>query len=255
MVNKLPWQHLGADHPMREELRLDLGPLSMAELFVLLIFAATVVAWSTQDFVADRLGDLKSAYTDASIAMMAAMLLFIVPAKDGTGAWRPLLDWAALVRTPWHILFLLGGGFALASAFQSTRLAEWVGDCLSGLEGTPLPVLMLIVTLTMTFLTEVTSNVATATVLLPVLGRLACSIGIDPGLLLLPATLAASNAFMLPMATPPNAIVFSSGRVTIATMAKTGFIINVCASVITVFWVLTVGRLVFSMGGTAAHCT
>merc|ERR1719235_2019761 len=104
----------------------------------------------------------------------------------------------------------------------------------------------------MTFLTNVTSNVATATVLLPVLAKLACSIGIDPGLLLLPATLAASNAFMLPMATPPNAIVFSSGRVTIATMAKTGFIINVCASVITAFWVLTVGRLVFSMGDTAA---
>jgi sodium-dependent dicarboxylate transporter 2/3/5 len=160
--------------------------------------------------------------SDTGIAMTAALALFLVPVGDG----RRALDWATAERMPWGVLILFGGGLSLAAAIQGSGLALWLGEAMGGLRALPVFVVILLVTTLITFLTEFTSNTATAAAFLPLASSLAVGIGVDPLLLVVPAALAASSGFMLPVGTPPNAIVFASGRLTIGQMARAGFALD-----------------------------
>jgi sodium-dependent dicarboxylate transporter 2/3/5 len=163
---------------------------------------------------------------DAVIAIGAAALLFLLPAGRADGERRRVLDWATAERIPWGVLLLFGGGLSLASAFGTTGLDVWLGGVLSGM-GSPSPVVALLgVTGLIVFMTELTSNTATTSTMLPVLAAAADGMGLDARPLVIAAALSASCAFMLPVATPPNAIVFGSGRLTIRQMATAGMWMN-----------------------------
>jgi len=169
--------------------------------------------------------------TDHVIAILGVVLCFLVPAgaKDRPG--EALLDWRTAETIPWGVLLLFGGGMSLATAITATGLSAWIGGELSGLASLPDLLLIALITALVIFLTEVTSNIATASALMPVLGALALSSGIDVSLLAAPLALAASCAFMLPMATGPNAVAFSTGRVSLPTMAAAGLRLNLLAIV------------------------
>ena len=165
--------------------------------------------------------------------MAMALLLFLIPSRaSDPQAGRTVLDVDVFRRVPWHIVLLFGGGFALASGFQSTGLSGYVGQQFAGLEGISPPVMIAGVCTILTFLTELTSNTATTELLLPILASAGATLGINPLMLMVPATLAASCAFMMPVATPPNAVIFGSGRVRIAEMAKVGLLLNLIGVVV-----------------------
>lgn len=169
---------------------------------------------------------------NTQIAVMGALATFLVPAghrKDGKG--EALMNWEALSRLPWNVVILFGGGLSLAAALGSTGLADWLGAQLEFLADFPIPLLILIIVAVVVFLTELTSNVATTTAFLPVLGVIAIEAGVPPDQLVVPVAIAASTAFMLPVATAPNAIVYASGAVTQGQMIKAGFRINLAAIV------------------------
>ena len=168
--------------------------------------------------------------TDPAIAMSGAFLLFIIPSSKGNSGF--ILDWDTAKTIPWDIIILMGGGFALAAGFSESGLTQWLASQLTVLQGVHFFVLIVVVVLFVTFLTEMTSNAATATLFIPVMGALAITMDLHPFTLMVPAALAASMAFMLPVATPPNAIVFASRQVTIAQMAKTGFTLNIIGALI-----------------------
>ena len=155
------------------------------------------------------------------------MLLFTIPARrNESGEREYLMDWPTAARLPWGILLLFGGGFSIAAGFSESGLSLWCGRMFAGL-GLESPIVVVIgVCLLMTFMTEVTSNTATTQVMLPILARVSQSMGVSPLMLMLPATVSASCAFMMPVATPPNAIVFGSGYVDMGRMVKSGIIIN-----------------------------
>jgi sodium-dependent dicarboxylate transporter 2/3/5 len=239
---KVPRTALPHDHPAQRTLNASLGPWTSSEFRVAVIFSLAVLGWVSRQYVVTALGYGPKAITDATIAITVALVLYLVP--DGSPERRPLIGWTETARTPWHILLLFGGGFALAAGFAQTGLSNWLGSQLaSWVQGMHIGLVILAVVLLMTFLTEVTSNTATATVLLPVIAGLAVEMGIAPEILMLPATLAASCAFMLPVATPPNAIVYGSGLVTLPQMARAGLWINCGTAVIITVWMLTWGRL------------
>ena len=205
------------------------GPWSSAEKRVLVVFALTAAAWVFRTapfggwvnwFGADGAGD-------STVALAAVVVLFLVPDGDD-GA---LLDWDTAKTIPWGLLLLFGGGIAIADAFSSSGLADAIGDALSGVAGAPSVVVVLVICLSTTFLTEVVSNTATTTLLMPLLFTAAIAGGIDPPLLLVPATISASCAFMLPVATAPNAIVHGTGKVPSRVMAAEGIRLNVVAGV------------------------
>lgn len=167
---------------------------------------------------------------DGTSAILMAVILFLIPSRKERGS--RLLDWATASRLPWQILLLFGGGFALATGFKESGLSIWFGGHLAGVASLhPLWVILLI-SLAMTFLTELTSNTATTEMILPILAGMSISSGIDPLLLMIPATMSASMAFMLPVATPPNAIIFGTGRISVARMARTGLFINLAGAVV-----------------------
>ncbi|MCG8462194.1 MAG: anion permease [Holophagales bacterium] len=197
-----------------------LGPPSTAERRVAWVFVLTGLSWMARPLLSPYLPGL----SDAGIAMAAALVLFAVPVDWRRGCF--VLDWQATSRLPWGVLLLFGGGLSLASAINATGLAEAIGQSLTGLGALPLPVLTLAVVALVVFLTELTSNTATAAAFLPVLASIAIGLGRDPLLLLIPATLAASCAFMLPVATPPNAIIYGSGRVSVPQMVRAGLRLN-----------------------------
>jgi sodium-dependent dicarboxylate transporter 2/3/5 len=199
----------------------ELGTLSTYEKRVLAVFVVTVLAWISRKYIVGALGI--SGITDTTVAIGAVFLLFTVPAGDREGA---LLDWSDLTRMPWGVLLLFGGGFALAAGISHSELSNWIGAQLSVVAAAPLVVILLCLAALIVFLTEITSNTATTTTFLPVIAALALEIGQPPLMLVIPATLAASCAFMFPVATPPNAIVFGSGQVNIANMVRAGFWIN-----------------------------
>jgi len=204
---------------LREE-RGALGSISRAEWTVGAITALTATAWVSRPLIERWF----PAVTDAGIAMAGALLLFVVPLE-----WRPLrvsLTWTHAERLPWSVLILFGGGLSLAAAIEQTGLAGWIGAALSALAGWPVFAVILVVTTVVIFLTELTSNTATAAAFLPLVASLAIGIGADPMLLAVPTALAASCAFMMPVATPPNAIVYGTGAITIPQMAKAGMWLN-----------------------------
>lgn len=214
---------------VREELRL-LGPISFEEKRVLVVFLLTALMWCTRSFLLVRfLPELD----DTMIAIFSALVLFLLPSSEGK---QKLLEWKDAVKLPWGILILFGGGIAIAEGFDSSGLSEWFADNLQFLAGLGLFLVLLVVVTMVNFLTEITSNLATTSVLLPVLASLAVAIDIAPYYLMVGATLAASCAFMLPVATPPNAIVFGSEQLTLKQMMRTGFVMNLLSiAVITLF--------------------
>ena len=223
---------------IREEIN-KLGPMTREERLVSAVFVLTALAWITRGdlllgnmFIegwASRLG-LASTVIDATVAMGAAVVLFLLPAGSNTAHF--LLEWRDADKIPWGILLLFGGGIALAAGFKTSGLAEWIGGQLHLFASVPVPVMILLICLTLTFLTEVTSNTATSTLFMPILASTATGIGVHPFLLMIPATISASCAFMLPVATPPNAIIFGSGYISIPDMVKTGFLLNLAGVVL-----------------------
>lgn len=204
-----------------------LGKVSYEEKAVLLVFVATAFAWISRSFLLSR---LLPAIDDTIIAMIAAIILFLLPA--GSDKKRKLLKWKEAVKLPWGVLLLFGGGLALAEGFKSSGLADWIGEQLTLLQGVSLLLLLLTLVAAVNFLTEITSNLATTAMLLPILAPLAVIIDVHPFILMVGATLAASCAFMLPVATPPNAVVFGAGYLKIPDMVRAGIWLNLISILI-----------------------
>jgi sodium-dependent dicarboxylate transporter 2/3/5 len=200
----------------------DLGPLSKDELKISVIFGLTALAWIFRKGLDNF--ELLSGLTDAGIAIISAILLFMIPSSNNKG---DLLNWNSSNKLPWGLLILFGGGLSIAAQINSTGLGIWIGEGLSILGTVPPIMLIFFVAALIIFLTEITSNVATTSTFLPVFGAVAIGLGILPVSLTVPVCLAASCAFMLPVATPPNAIVYGSGKFTIATMMKAGLLLNI----------------------------
>lgn len=204
-----------------------LGKASTEEKIVLTIFILAAFSWITRTFLLSKFID---GLSDGVIAMLFAIILFIIPSVNKKG--DHLLDWNTAVKLPWGILLLFGGGLAIAAGFVSSELSVWIGSQLSGLSGVHILVVILIVTTLVIFLTEITSNTATASMMYPIMASLAVALGFHPFALMIAAGVAASCAFMLPVATPPNAVVFGSGYLRIPDMAKAGFALNIIGIVL-----------------------
>ena len=223
-----------AAHPMSEQ-RESLGGISAHEKVVAAITLLVAAAWIFQPLLSRALP-----LSDAGIAIIGALLLFLAPVHWKTRKFA--LTWQDAEKLPWSVLILFGGGLSLASAVEETGLARWIGESLSVLKGLPPIVLVLVVTTLVIFLTELTSNTATAATFLPIVGSLAVGLGLNPMTLAVPAALAASCAFMLPVATPPNAIVYGLGKMTIPQMAKAGLWLNLVFIVLITLATMTLGQ-------------
>lgn len=202
----------------------DVGKWRTEERRVMVIFGLTALAWITRsEPFGGWSGGLGLQYAnDASVAMLAVVALFVVP--DGKGG--KLLNWETAATIPWGVLLLFAGGICLSKAFAASGLSLLLGEALTGLSGLPILVLMAVVCLSVTFMTETTSNTASTSLLMPILVAMALATGIDPELVMVPAAMTASCAFMLPVATGPNTVVYSSGRFTTRRMAQEGVILN-----------------------------
>ena len=206
----------------------EMGGISTPEVRVAIIFGLMAVTWISRPLLSKVPG---FAFLDDSlIAIAGAILLFLVP--SGRKSDPLLLRWKYAEQLPWGVLLLFGGGLTLAGAVRGTGLADWLGANLYMIGDLPMLAIILIVATLIIFLTELTSNIATTVTFLPVVGAIAMNAGYDPIALLVPVTLAASCAFMLPVATPPNAIVFGSGMLTVPRMARAGFVLNLFAIVL-----------------------
>lgn len=184
---------------------------------------------------------------DGTVAIAMAVILFLIPSQSEKGNY--LLDWQTASKLPWHILLLFGGGFALATGFKESGLSLWFGEQLSGVASLHPILVVLVIALFITFLTELTSNTATTEMVLPILAGLSITAGIHPLLLMIPATLSASMAFMMPVATPPNAIIFGTSRITVGQMARTGLLLNLAGAIIITLMMYFWGDIVFGIHG------
>ena len=218
----------------------DLGIVSKPEIRVGIIFSLLAISWICRPLLIKIPG--LEALDDSSIAMAGAIALFLVP--SGSKSDPILLRWEHLNNLPWSILLLFGGGLSLAAAVSNSGLASWIGSNLSHMGDLPLSLLVILIAIMIIFLTELTSNIATTATFLPVMGAIAIEMGINPIILAAPVTLAASCAFMLPVATPPNAIVFGSGLLTIPKMIRAGFILNIIGIIIVSIVSLTIAPYV-----------
>ena len=219
----------------------QLGRISRGEGWVAVVFALTALLW----IVRPLLDDLLPGLSDAGIAIAGGLILFVIPVDLKNGVF--VHSWATAQRLPWGTLLLFGGGLSLASAFVRTELSTWIGATLEALAFLPILVAVLIVVAVVVFLTELTSNTATTAAFLPVLAALALGIGQNPLLLTIPAVLGASCAFMLPVATPPNAIVYGSGRVSIPQMSRAGLLLNLLFLALITVLAYTLVLLVFDV--------
>ena len=202
----------------------SMGPISTPEKRTAIVFSLIALAWVIRPAL-QKLPGLAE-LSDTTIAIAGAISLFLIPSGDKLKKNTQLLDWATAMSIPWGVLLLFGGGLSLAAMISSSGLAIWLGSVLSVLTNFHIFILILSIVTLVVFLTELTSNTATTATLLPVLGGIATAAYIEPMLLIAPMALAASCAFMLPVATAPNAIVFGSGKVSIPQMAKAGFCLN-----------------------------
>lgn len=222
-----------------------LGTTSAGERRVLVIFVLAALAWVFVPLVTDWVGADTPPITDAGIAIAVGVLLFLLPAGAARGV--RLLDWDSALKLPWGVLLLFGGGLALSAQFSSSGLTEWIGEVASGLGGLPVVLLVVLFAAGILFLTELTSNTATAATFLPVAGGIAMGMGMDPLLLAIPVALAATCAFMLPVATPPNAIAYGSGYVSIPQMIKGGIWLNLFGLVLNTAVTMTLAVWVFGI--------
>ena len=239
--------------------RAALGRISYEEKAVMVVFVATAILWVFRvdlqlGFTSipgwSRLLPEPGMIDDGTVAIAMASLMFFIPTKNRMGGARRVMGPDVIPRLPWDIVLLFGGGFALAAGFQQTGLAQIIGNQFEALASLPTFVTILLVCLVLTFLTELTSNLATAEMILPILAAIAVATQTNPLILMIPATLSASCAFMMPVATPPNAIVFGSGRINVGEMARVGIVLNVIGAVVIASVVYTVGTIVFDIDPT-----
>jgi sodium-dependent dicarboxylate transporter 2/3/5 len=221
-IKRLP----GGRKLIQRELK-NLGPLSSPEKRILLVFVVVAVSWILRGFINIRALEMVH---DTTIAICGALALFIIPADRKLELF--LLDWQTAVRIPWDVILLFGGGLAMAGGFSASGLDVWLGGLLTGLQGASLLVLILTIVLLTIFLTEVTSNTATSAMLIPIMASIAIAMAIHPFGPILAAGIAASYAFMLPVATPPNAVVFGSHYIAIPTMARVGIFLNLLGAIL-----------------------
>ena len=203
-----------------QRLIAELGPMKREEKIVMTVFVITAFCWITRSFI---LENFLPGIDDTIIAMVAGITLFTLSSGE---KGKRIINWKEAVKMPWGIILLFGGGMALASGFEVTGLAEWFGMQMTLLDALPLFLLILIVIFSVNFITELTSNLATTAMLLPILAPIALKLDLNPYMLLVATTVAASCAFMLPVATPPNAVVFGSGYLRIPDMVRTGIFMN-----------------------------
>lgn len=210
------------------ELREELGPMTTPEKRVAVMFVLVVLSWMLRRPLTEFLG--LTGISDAGIVMTAGVLFFVLP--SGNSEQPRLMTWENALRLPWGVLILFGGGLSLAAVVSNTGLALWLGESLAPLNAFGLAVLVIAAVALVIFLTELTSNLATTATLLPVMGAIAVQAGLPPLMLTVPITIAASCAFMLPVATPPNAIVFATGQITIPQMVRAGIALNLIGIVV-----------------------
>jgi len=249
---KKSWEMIHIDE-FREEYR-TLGKAKPEEKIVLTLFIILAFLWifrsgfNIQNFVVPGWSNLfknPSFINDGTIAIFIAILLFIIPSKSEKG--ERIMNWETARKIPWNIVLLFGGGFALAQGFVQSGLSVWFGEQLAGLASVD-PIVLTTANVTMmSFLTELTSNTATTEMILPILAGLSTTIEVNPLLLMIPATLAASLAFMLPVATPPNAIVFGTNRIRVKDMVKTGILLNIAGIIVATLMMYFWGTLVFGI--------
>ncbi len=248
--------HVAVDHSIVEKEYKSLGQLSAEEKMVLVIFFMTAALWIFRK-------DLNLGFTvfpgwagllpfpklidDGTVAIAMAAILFFLPTRSKDAKSAAILDSTVFSKLPWGIILLFGGGFALAKGFAASGLSVFIGSKLGGLEGSNTILMISGICTTLTFLTEMTSNTATTQMILPILSSIAVAMKTNPLMLLIPATLSASCAFMMPVATPPNAIIFGSGRVKIFEMVKAGILINFIGVFVITGVFLALGTFVFSI--------
>lgn len=218
-----------------------LGSLTPPERRVGIIVLLTAVAWVARPYLSNYIDGL----SDTGIAIGCAIILFAMP--SGETQKKRLLVWDDCIKLPWEILILFGGGLSLAKNITASGLAEWIASQATILDGVPILVLMLLITLSIIFLTEISSNTATAATFIPLLYAIAITLDINPYMMVIPATIATSCAFMLPVATPPNAIAYSSGEIKIQDMVKAGFWLNIIMTVLAVLVSYTLIPLLFDL--------
>lgn len=210
------------------EQKRELGKMSFEEKLVAVVFTFTALAWITRTFILQEY--ISPNINDTVIAIAAAIVLFLLPSRQAENG--RLLSWSDAKNVPWGILLLFGGGLAIAKGFKESGLAQWIGEQLTVLQDVHLLLMILAVVALVLALTEITSNTASATMMYPIMASLALAISVHPYTLMIAAGVAAASAFMLPVATPPNAIVFGSGYLRIPEMAKAGFWVNVIAIIV-----------------------
>jgi sodium-dependent dicarboxylate transporter 2/3/5 len=244
------------EHDVITRERAELGPISFEERGVLAVFVATAFLWvfrvnlNVGLFTIPGWSNLlpyPDMIDDGTIAIGMASVLFFIPARDRSSGATRLMGPDIIPRLPWDIVLLFGGGFALAAGFQQTGLAELIGNQFELLGALPTFAMIVLVCLAITFLTELTSNLATTEMILPILAAVAVATETNPLILMIPATLSASCAFMMPVATPPNAIVFGSERLTVGEMARVGLALNLVGAVVIATVVYTIGIVVFDI--------
>lgn len=238
----LPKSGASAEREIKEQLQ-ELGPMSWEEKCVVIVFSLTALAWMGRTFL---LNPFLPALDDSMIAMAASVLLFVIPSRT-SGYTKGLLSWDVAVKLPWGVLLLFGGGLAIAAGFKTSGLAAYIGNQMEVLQGLPLLLVMLLIIAIVNFLTEVTSNMATATMMLPILASLSQAIGIHPYGPMLAVCLASSCAFMLPVATPPNAVVFSTGYIKMNDMVGVGFWLNLLSIAVITLWLYYVLPLLWNI--------
>jgi sodium-dependent dicarboxylate transporter 2/3/5 len=235
VVFKVDFQTSDEGRAELKRMREDMGEITTPELRVLIVFLFMAVTWIARPLLT-KIPAL-AGLDDSIIAMAGALALFLMPSGDADD--KLLLRWKYAERLPWGVLILFGGGLTLAQSVRDTGLAEWLGGTLHAVGTLPLIGIVIIAATMIIFLTELTSNIATTATFLPVVGAIAVESGFDPIVLTVPVTLAASCAFMLPVATPPNAIVFGSGLLTIPKMARAGMALNLIGVVLVSLVALT----------------
>ncbi len=218
-----------------------LGEMTKGEKIVACVFMFAALGWIFREFFTGITGLM---INDTIIALVAALILFTIPISSSKGEFA--LDWEATRNLPWGILILFGGGLALADGFQNTGLAEWIGATVSGIEASTLALILLVI-ITIIYLTEITSNTASTATFLPILAAVAIGLELNPVVLCVPAALGASMAFMMPVATPPNAIVFSYKGLTLGDMVRAGFLLNLLAIAVSFTLFSMLADLVFNV--------
>ncbi|KZE36834.1 anion transporter [Bhargavaea cecembensis] len=235
-------KELPGGREMVDKEKAKLGSASTEEKLVFAVFVLAALSWITRSFF---LQNFLPGISDGVIAMFFAIALFVIPAVNVKG--DRLLDWETAVKLPWGILLLFGGGLAIAAGFVGSGLSEWIGSQLTALDAVPLIVVIIVVTALVIFLTEITSNTATAAMMYPIMGALAVALGVHPFALMVAAGVAASCAFMLPVATPPNAVVFGSGYLRIPDMAKAGLALNIMGIILVPLFIWFLLPVVFGI--------